>query len=69
MGHGNIEKVTNLLNIQEEIDNFSQFFLKKMFRIDGLSKNIALEYDLSCVIRKDDISFSRKYNIFSLDRK
>ena len=29
MGHGergNIEKVTSLLNIQKEIDNFSQFF-------------------------------------------
>ena len=28
-------------------------------------KNIALEYDLSCIIRKDGISFYRKYDIFS----
>ena len=32
-------------------------------------KKIALEYDLSCGIWKDGISFSRKYDIFSLDRK
>ena len=30
---------------------------------DGLSKKITLEYDLSCIIRKDDISFSRKYDL------
>ena len=30
---------------------------------DGLSKKIALEYDLSCIISKDDISFSRKYDL------
>ena len=27
-------------------------------------KKIALEYDLSNILRKDDISFSRKYDIF-----
>ena len=32
-----------------------------MFRKDGLSKNIALEYYLSYIMRKDGISFSRKY--------
>ena len=26
-------------------------------------KKIALEYDLSCIIGKDDISFSRKYDL------
>ena len=26
-------------------------------------KKIVLEYDLSCIIRKDDISFSRKYDL------
>ena len=30
---------------------------------DGLSKKIVVEYDLSCIIRKDDISFSRKYDL------
>ena len=30
---------------------------------DGLSKNIALEYDLSCIIGKDDISFFRKFDL------
>ena len=35
-----------------------------MFQKDGLSKKIALEYDLSYIMRKDGISFSRKYDIF-----
>ena len=30
---------------------------------DDLSKEIALEYDLSCIIAKDDFSFSRKYDL------
>ena len=37
-----------------------------MFRKDGLSKKIALEYDLSYIMRKDGISFSRKYDFFFL---
>ena len=32
---------------------------------NGLSKNIALEHDLSCIIGKDDISYSRKYDLTS----
>ena len=35
-----------------------------MSQKDGLSKKIALEYDLSYIIRKDGISFSRKCDIF-----
>ena len=27
------------------------------------SQKIALEYDLSCIMRKDDISFSQKYGL------
>ena len=34
-----------------------------MFPKDGLSEKIALEYDLSYIMRKDDISFSQKCNI------
>ena len=30
--HGNIEKVTSLLNIQKEIDNFAQLFLKLIMK-------------------------------------
>ena len=30
------------------------FFLFQMFWKNGLSKKVALEYDLSCIIRKDD---------------
>ena len=30
---------------------------------DGLSQKIALEYDLSCIIGKDDISLYRKYDL------
>ena len=40
----------------------SIFFLQ-MFWKDGLSKKLALEQDLSCNIRKDVISFSRKYDL------
>ena len=36
---------------------------------DGLSQKIALEYDLSCIIRKDDISFSRKYDLVLSTKK
>ena len=32
-------------------------------RKTGPSKQIALEYDLSCIIRKDEISFPRKYDL------
>ena len=38
------------------------FFSKTAWK-DGLSKKIALEYDLSCIIGKDDIPLSRKYNL------
>ena len=40
-----------------------------MFRKDGLSKKIALEYDLSYIMRKDGISFSRKKIFFFTDGK
>ena len=40
------------------------WYILQMFRKDGLSKKIALEYDLSYIMRKDGISFSRKYDIF-----
>ena len=38
-------------------------FFSHTSRKDGLSKKIALEYDLSCIIGKDDISFSRKHDL------
>ena len=38
------------------------FFLQMLWK-DGLFNKIALEYDLSCIIRKDDISFPRKYGL------
>ena len=41
----------------------NHIFFFQMFWKDGLSKRIGLEYDLSCVIRKDDISYSRKYHL------
>ena len=45
------------------------WYILQMFRKDGLSKKIALEYDLSYIMRKDGISFSRKYDIFFTDGK
>ena len=41
-----------------EIWHFLQMFWK-----DSLSKKISMEHDLSCIIREDDISFSRKYDV------
>ena len=41
----------------------NHIFFFRTFWKDGLSKKIALEYDLSCIIGKDDISFSRKYDL------
>ena len=38
------------------------FFFQTSWK-DGFSKKIALEYDLSCIIGKDNISFSRKYDL------
>ena len=40
------------------------FFFQTSWK-DGLSKKIALEFDLSCIIGKDDISISRKYDLTS----
>ena len=40
----------------------SIFFFQTTWK-DDLSKKIVLEYDLSCIIGKDDISFSRKYDL------
>ena len=44
------------------------YFLQ-MFWNDALSKKIAVEYDLSCIIREDGFFFSRKYDFFSMDEK
>ena len=44
------------------------WYFLQMFWKDSLSKKIALEYDLSCIIWKDGIFCNRKY-IFSLDGK
>ena len=41
----------------------NHIFFLQMFLKDGLSKKIALEYDLSCIIIKDDIAFSQKYDL------
>ena len=38
------------------------FFFQMLWK-DSLSKKITLEYDLSCIITQDGISFSRKYDV------
>ena len=40
------------------------FFFQASWK-DGVSKKIALEFELSCIIGKYDISFSRKYDLTS----
>ena len=47
-------------------ENHNFFF--QTFWKDSLSKKSALEYDLSCTIGKNDVSFSRKYDL-TLGRK
>ena len=41
----------------------NHIFFFQRFGKDGLSKKIALDYDLSCIIGKEDISFSRKFHL------
>ena len=41
----------------------NHFFLFQTSWKDGLSKKIALKYELSCIIGKDDLSFSQKYDL------
>ena len=52
---------------QKNIRKYDTFF--KHFKKMVFSKRAALGYDLSCIIWKDGIFFSRKYDIFSLGRK
>ena len=44
------------------------FFFRTSWK-DSLPKKIALEYDLSCIIKKDDISFFPKIWSYRLDGK
>ena len=48
-------------NMEKKIHGniFSENFLKKW----SFRKKIALEYDLFCIVRKDHISFFRKYDL------
>ena len=47
-----------------------KWYFLQIFWKNGLSKKkIALEHDLSCIIWKGGIFFTRKYDIFSLDGK
>ena len=39
------------------------YFLFEMFRKHDLPKKLVLEYDPSCIIWKDGLSFSRKYDL------
>ena len=53
--------ISKFTSLQHCTKNHVFFF--QMFWKDGLSKKITLEYDLSYIIRKDHISFSRKYHL------
>ena len=41
-----------------------KWYFLQVFWKDSLSEELTLEYDLSSIIRKDDISISRKYDLF-----
>ena len=63
-------KIIFLKKIQNKKQkNMEMWYILQMFWKDGLFKKVALEYNLSSIIRKDGISFSRKYDIFSTDWK
>ena len=47
----------------------NHLFFSQRFWKGGLSKKIPLEYELSCIIRKDNISFSEKNMILFFRRK
>ena len=51
----NLIYTTTVISLHEK-----PYFLFHMFRKDVLSKKLELEYDFSCIIRKDDISFFPK---------
>ena len=63
-----LSKNIKLSPFTTQILNYPLFFFRTSWK-DGLSKQIVLEYDLSCINRKDDISFSREHDLFALDRK
>ena len=68
------ENIILLFRTENERWSFSKKYMEiwyflQMPRKDALSKKIALEYDVSCIIWKDGIFFSGKYDIFSLDGK
>ena len=44
--------------------NMEIWYIHQIFRKDGFSIKIALEFDLSYIMRKDGISFSRRYDFF-----
>ena len=48
----------DLLTLDEKTFSFSKYSEKMIF-----PKKIALEYDFSCIIRKNDISFPQKDDI------
>ena len=53
------------MNVMSEFKHCTEnhiFFFQTSWT-DGLSRKIALEYDISCIIGKGDISFSRKYDL------
>ena len=51
-------------NARKTIFSFSKCFEKMVFRKKLHWTLWSLHYDLSCIIRKDDIYFSRKYILF-----
>ena len=52
----------------KELENYfhcikNHIFFFHMFWKDDFPQNIALEYGLSCIKRKDDVSFSQNYDL------
>ena len=59
-------KVKNVLSLKKYMEIW---YILQMLWKDGLSEKLALEHDLSYIIRKDGIFFPKKYDIFFTDGK
>ena len=53
----------SLENLIDDTARRTIFSFSKCFEKIITPKNVALEYDISCIIRKNDISSPRKYDI------
>ena len=62
-------KMKDDLSQKKKQKNMEIWYIHQIFRKDGFSIKIALEFDLSYIMRKDGISFSRRYDFYFPNQK